>query len=81
MVAKRFVRVASSASALLGGSVLEVLPKIDIPSEDGDQATDSIRRRLVHMLAVALNLQLMLGRYPPPSKTDVYWALHVNIYF
>ncbi|WP_199778227.1 McrC family protein [Achromobacter spanius] len=44
------------------GSVLEILPKIDIPGEDGDQATGSIRRRLVHMLGVALNLKIDSGQ-------------------
>ncbi|SIT18046.1 McrC family protein [Achromobacter sp. MFA1 R4] len=44
------------------GSVLEILPKIDIPGEDGDRATGSIRRRLVHMLGVALNLKIDAGQ-------------------
>lgn len=45
-----------------GGSALEVLPKIDIPGLTGDQATGSIRRRLVHMLAVALDLKIDAGQ-------------------
>lgn len=45
-----------------GGAALEILPKIDIPGEDGDRATGSIRRRLVHMLAVALNLKIDAGQ-------------------
>lgn len=45
-----------------GGATLEILPKIDIPGEDGDRATGSIRRRLVHMLAVALNLKIDAGQ-------------------
>lgn len=45
-----------------GGCALEILPKIDIPNEDGSQATGSIRRRLVHMLAVALDLKIDAGQ-------------------
>lgn len=41
---------------------LEILPKIDIPGEDGTQAKGSIRRRLVHMLAVALDLRIDAGQ-------------------
>ena len=44
------------------GYALEVLPKIDIPGEDGAEATGSIRRRLVHMLAVALDLKIDAGQ-------------------
>lgn len=45
-----------------GGAALEILPKIDIPGEDRDRATGSIRRRLVHMLAVALDLKIDAGQ-------------------
>ena len=41
---------------------LEILPKIDIPGEEGAQATGSIRRRLVHMLAVALDMKIDAGQ-------------------
>lgn len=44
------------------GCALEILPKIDFPGEDGAIATGSIRRRLVHMLAVALDLKIDAGR-------------------
>jgi 5-methylcytosine-specific restriction enzyme subunit McrC len=44
------------------GCALEILPKIDIPGEDGKQALGSVRRRLVHMLAVALNLRIETGQ-------------------
>lgn len=44
------------------GCALEILPKIDIPGEDGAEATGSIRRRLVHMLAVALDLKIDVGQ-------------------
>lgn len=41
---------------------LEILPKIDFPGESGDQAKGSIRQRLVHMLAVALELKIDPGQ-------------------
>lgn len=45
-----------------GNNALEILPKIDIAGEDGDAATGSIRRRLIHMLAVALDLKIDAGQ-------------------
>lgn len=44
------------------GCALEILPKIDFPGEDGDEKTGHIRRRLVHMLAVALDLKIDAGQ-------------------
>src|SRR4051794_23081405 len=44
------------------GCALEILPKIDFPGEDSDKATGSIRRRLVHMLAVALDMRIDAGQ-------------------
>src|SRR5580704_12516492 len=44
------------------GCALEILPKIDFPGEKGSTATGNIRRRLVHMLAVALNLKIDAGQ-------------------
>ena len=44
------------------GCALEILPKIDFPGEDGDKKTGHIRRRLVHMLAVALDLKIDAGQ-------------------
>lgn len=44
------------------GCALEILPKIDIPGEEGERATGSIRRRLIHMLAVALDLKIDAGQ-------------------
>jgi 5-methylcytosine-specific restriction enzyme subunit McrC len=44
------------------GCALEILPKIDFPGEDAAQATGSIRRRLVHMLAVALDMRIDAGQ-------------------
>lgn len=41
---------------------MEILPKIDFPGEDGAEMTGSIRRRLVHMLAVALDLKIDAGQ-------------------
>jgi 5-methylcytosine-specific restriction enzyme subunit McrC len=44
------------------GCALEILPKIDFPGEKKTTVTGSIRRRLVHMLAVALDLKIHAGR-------------------
>ena len=44
------------------GCALEILPKIDFPGEKGATVTGNIRRRLVHMLAVALNLKIDAGQ-------------------
>lgn len=44
------------------GCALEILPKIDIPGEEGAQATGGIRRRLVQMLAVALDVKIDAGQ-------------------
>jgi 5-methylcytosine-specific restriction enzyme subunit McrC len=51
------------------GCSLEILPKIDIPREDNpEREKAAIRRRLVHMLAVALDLKIETGRI-----TDLAW--------
>lgn len=42
--------------------VLEILPKIDAPGEERNRAVGSIRRRLVHMLAIALDLKIAIGQ-------------------
>lgn len=48
---------------------LEILPKIDVaPGETVDCQNAAIRRRLIHMLAVALDLKIDLG-----SITDLAW--------
>jgi 5-methylcytosine-specific restriction enzyme subunit McrC len=44
------------------GCALEIPPKIDFPGEKGATVTGNIRRRLVHMLAVALNLKIDAGQ-------------------
>jgi 5-methylcytosine-specific restriction enzyme subunit McrC len=44
------------------GCALEILPKIDFPGENGAKAKGSVRRRLVHMLAVALDLEIDAGQ-------------------
>lgn len=44
------------------GCALEILPKIEFPGESGVKAQGSIRRRLVHMLAVALDLKIGTGQ-------------------
>ncbi|MDE1918975.1 MAG: restriction endonuclease [Sphingomonadales bacterium] len=60
-------RVALRARGVVGviaaeGAALEILPKIDVPGQDGERATGSIRRRLIHMLAVALDLKIDAGQ-------------------
>ncbi|MES1949821.1 hypothetical protein S4A8_03148 [Salinisphaera sp. S4-8] len=48
---------------------LEILPKMDVASdEDPEREIASIRKRLVHMLAVALDLKIETGRV-----TDLDW--------
>lgn len=44
------------------GCALEVLPKIDVPGGNDLETTGNIRRRLVHMLAVALDLKIDAGQ-------------------
>lgn len=45
------------------GCSLEILPKIDVMQEKGaERQNAAIRKRLVHMLAVALDLKIELGR-------------------
>jgi len=51
------------------GCSLEILPKIDVADSGSvDHQNAAIRRRLVHMLAVALDLKIDLG-----SITDLAW--------
>lgn len=48
---------------------LEILPKIDVPAADGTpEAQGQIRQRLVHMLAVALDLKIEVG-----AMTALHW--------
>lgn len=48
---------------------LEILPKIEVaPDDTVENQNAAIRKRLIHMLAVALNLKLDLG-----SVTDLAW--------
>ena len=48
---------------------LEILPKIEVQAGQGVEAENAaIRRRLIHMLAVALNLKIDLG-----SITELAW--------
>lgn len=50
------------------GVALEILPKIDVPSAEGAAAHGQIRQRLVHMLAVALDLDIAAG-----AMTELSW--------
>lgn len=52
-----------------GDASLEILPQIDVaPGETPDHQNAAIRKRLVHMLAVALDLKIDLG-----VITDLAW--------
>lgn len=44
------------------GCALEILPKIDVPGASEQETYGNIRRRLVHMLAVAMDLQIDAGQ-------------------
>jgi 5-methylcytosine-specific restriction enzyme subunit McrC len=45
-----------------GGCALEILPKIDLPGESNEtERSGGIRKRLIHMLAVALDMQIEAG--------------------
>jgi len=50
------------------GVVLEILPKIDVPGGDGPETHGRIRERLVHMLAVALDIEIA-----PGAMTELSW--------
>ena len=50
------------------GVALEILPKIDVPGTDGVVAYGQIRQRLVHMLAIALDLNIAAG-----VMTELSW--------
>jgi 5-methylcytosine-specific restriction enzyme subunit McrC len=60
-------RKGLSAKGVVGviateGGTLEILPKIDFPGTDRSELSGSIRRRLIHMLAVVLDLQIDTGQ-------------------
>lgn len=44
------------------GCALEILPKIDVAGASEEETNGNIRRRLVHMLAVAMDLQIDAGQ-------------------
>lgn len=44
------------------GCALEILPKIDVAGTSEEETNGNIRRRLVHMLAVAMDLQIDAGQ-------------------
>lgn len=50
------------------GVALEILPKIDVPGADSPSSCGQIRRRLVHMLGVALDLDIAAG-----AMTELSW--------
>jgi len=52
-----------------GNCSLEILPKIEVAAEENVETQNAvIRKRLIHMLAIALNLKLALG-----SITELAW--------
>lgn len=60
-------RAALRARGVVGviaadGCALEILPKIDFPGEPTATVTGNIRRRLVHMLAVASDIKIDAGQ-------------------
>src|SRR5690606_32583684 len=61
---RRALRARGVVGILAAGEAsLEILPKIDVaPGETTDHQNAAIRKRLVHMLAVALDLKIELGR-------------------
>lgn len=50
------------------GIALEILPKIDVPGENSSPGYGQIRQRLVHMLGVALDLDIAAG-----AMTELSW--------
>lgn len=44
------------------GCLVEILPKIEVDGQEGLDATGAIRSRLVHMIAVALDLKIDVGQ-------------------
>jgi 5-methylcytosine-specific restriction enzyme subunit McrC len=44
------------------GCTLEILPKIDLPGASENECRGNVRRRLIHMLAVALELEIDAGQ-------------------
>ncbi|TWG63130.1 McrC family protein [Aminobacter sp. J44] len=67
---RRALRARGVVGILAAGEAsLEILPKIDVASgETTDHQNAAIRKRLVHMLAVALDLKIDLG-----VITDLAW--------
>lgn len=67
---RRALRARGVVGILAAGDAsLEILPKIDVaPGEPTDHQNAAIRKRLVHMLAVALDLKIDLG-----VITDLAW--------
>ena len=56
------------------GCSLEILPKIDVEGQGGEARKNAaIRKRLVHMLAVALDLKIETGQI-----TELDWQREMN---
>jgi len=66
---RRELRAAQVVGVIVAdGCSLEILPKIDFPGDDGQPSLGCIRRQLVHMLAIALDLDIAAG-----AVTDLGW--------
>ncbi|NEX48823.1 McrC family protein [Pseudotabrizicola algicola] len=60
---------------------LEILPKIDVVETDPTARNAAIRRRLIHMLAVALDLRIDLGRVTElDSQRDTLLEILIRVF-
>jgi 5-methylcytosine-specific restriction enzyme subunit McrC len=76
LTAKGVVGVIAAADCML-----EILPKIDFPGEGDLHLNRSIRRRLVHMLAVVLDLNIDAGRLTKlDSQNDTLLELLIRLF-
>ena len=66
---RKEIRAGQVVGVIAADGALEILPKIDFPGEsDPKRATGRIRKQLVHMLAVALSMDIASG-----AVTDLGW--------
>lgn len=66
---RRHIRARGVVGVLAASQgALEILPKIDVAEADPTARNAAIRKRLIHMLAVALDLRIDLGR-----MTELDW--------
>lgn len=78
----RFLRTRQAVGVIAGGGCsLEILPKVD--PESADELDGTVRSRLVHMLDVALGLEMSAGEatamsHRAESLLDIFIALFAN---